>query len=139
MRFIRDISGAAAIEAAIIMPVYLLIIFGVIEFGHMYWTANSMQYAADEAARCNAISSTCNATTTAIDRATGINVTSGEIAIGSCIFGSGLSGTHVTITHPVAPLSKAVIPEIIAAFHFSSLNIPTMSFTLVAQSCFPNP
>jgi Flp pilus assembly protein TadG len=138
MRFICDISGAAAIEAAIILPVYILSIFGVIEFGHMYWTANSMQYAADEAARCNAISSTCDASTTAISRATGIGLTSGEIAIASSAVCGNFTGTQVTITHAVSPLSKAVIPDIIAAF-FSSGGSPTMSFTLVAQSCFPNP
>ena len=139
MRFICDIRGAAAIEAAIILPVYILFIFGVVEFGHMYWTANSLQYAADEAARCNAISSTCNASTTAISRATGIGLTSGEITTASSTVCGNFTGTQVTITHPVAPLSKAVIPDIIAAFHFSTLNIPSMSFTLVARSCFPNP
>jgi Flp pilus assembly protein TadG len=138
MRFFRDSKGSAAIEAAIVLPVYILFIFGVIEFGHMYWTSNSIQYAADEAARCNAISSTCDAKATAISRATGIALKNAEISATSTTACGNFTGTKVTITHAVSPLSKAVIPDIIAKF-FSSGGSPTMSFTLVAQSCFPNP
>jgi Flp pilus assembly protein TadG len=44
-------EGAAAVEAAIILNVLLLLIFGIIEFGTALWQWNTMQLAVQQAGR----------------------------------------------------------------------------------------
>jgi Flp pilus assembly protein TadG len=50
-RFRKNDAGAAAIEMAFVLPLFLLFVLGIIEFGRAYWTLNSMQLAVDEAGR----------------------------------------------------------------------------------------
>jgi Flp pilus assembly protein TadG len=50
-RFRRDDRGAAMVEFAIVLPVLLLILLGIIEFGRAYNTQVSIQAAAREGAR----------------------------------------------------------------------------------------
>ena len=51
MRFLKNVKGSAAIETAILLPVYLLLIFGVIEFGYFLWADISLRYGAYYGAR----------------------------------------------------------------------------------------
>jgi len=44
-------QGVAALEFALILPVFLLILLGVIEFSLFFWTRNSLNFAVQEAAR----------------------------------------------------------------------------------------
>jgi Flp pilus assembly protein TadG len=53
-QLIRDDLGAAAVEFALTVPVLLLLLLGVSEFGRLLWTQNSIQYAVEQAARCAA-------------------------------------------------------------------------------------
>src|SRR5437879_5292860 len=46
MNFFRDESGAAALEAALVLPFYLAFIFAILELGNIYWLYNSIQYVA---------------------------------------------------------------------------------------------
>jgi Flp pilus assembly protein TadG len=51
-RQLRDNEkGAAAVEMAFVLPLFLLFVIGIVEFGRVYWTLNSMQLAIDEAGR----------------------------------------------------------------------------------------
>jgi len=50
-RFLRVADGAAAIEFAIIVPIFIMFCFGIIEAGRMMWIRNSIQTASEEAAR----------------------------------------------------------------------------------------
>ncbi|TXL76362.1 pilus assembly protein [Vineibacter terrae] len=47
----RDEGGGPAIEFAIAGPVVLLVLFGCIEFGRVFWIRNTLEYAVEEAAR----------------------------------------------------------------------------------------
>jgi Flp pilus assembly protein TadG len=47
--------GAALVEFTILMPVFFLILFGIIEFGSIIWTENNMTNAAREGARTSAV------------------------------------------------------------------------------------
>jgi Flp pilus assembly protein TadG len=47
-----DRRGAAAVEAAFVLPLLLLLLLGVIEFGRMAWARSSLDFAVQEAARC---------------------------------------------------------------------------------------
>lgn len=48
-------EGASAVEMAVVLPLLLMIVFGVIQFGYMFFAWNSMATAAGQAARYMAI------------------------------------------------------------------------------------
>jgi Flp pilus assembly protein TadG len=63
-RFWQDTGAAAAVEFAIIVPVLLTLVFGVIDFGRALWTVNVATSALREGARTAAAQvgqSTCTA------------------------------------------------------------------------------
>jgi Flp pilus assembly protein TadG len=47
----RSRSGAAAVEFAIVLPIFLMLLFGIIQFGSVLFLHNNMVNAAREAAR----------------------------------------------------------------------------------------
>jgi Flp pilus assembly protein TadG len=44
-RIKSDIRGIAAVEFALLAPVFFLMIFGLIALGHVYWIASSLEFA----------------------------------------------------------------------------------------------
>lgn len=77
-------DGAAAVEFALVLPVLLLLILGLIEFSLIFNTQISLTNAAREGARVMAIqNSPALARTAAINAAVSVNpaVTGGDIAI----------------------------------------------------------
>lgn len=54
-RFVRRDDGTAMVEMAIVLPIFLLLVFGVIDFGRLLFTANSMASAVREGARQAAV------------------------------------------------------------------------------------
>ena len=62
-RFLRDRTGATAVEFALILPIFLLTIFGIIEFGRILWIRNTMEYVAETAARYGGINTSADAAT----------------------------------------------------------------------------
>ena len=51
----RGKSGAAAVEFAIVLPIFLMIVFGIIQFGAVLFLHTNMASAAREAARRMAV------------------------------------------------------------------------------------
>ena len=54
-RLARGDSGAAAVEFAIVVPVFLLIVFGIIEFGFVFNAQISLTQAVREGVRAGAV------------------------------------------------------------------------------------
>ncbi len=54
-RFHRDDRGAAMVEFAIIAPLLFLLVFGVIDFGRVFFLYNNLTNAAREGARAGAV------------------------------------------------------------------------------------
>ncbi|HYD29618.1 MAG TPA: TadE/TadG family type IV pilus assembly protein [Azospirillaceae bacterium] len=44
-------SGTSAVEFALVAPVVLILLTGIIETGRLFWIQNTLQYATEEAAR----------------------------------------------------------------------------------------
>ena len=44
-------QGSVVVETPIILPIFLLFVLGIMEFGRAYWTLSSIQLAIDEAGR----------------------------------------------------------------------------------------
>ncbi|PWC52789.1 TadE/TadG family type IV pilus assembly protein [Azospirillum sp. TSO22-1] len=50
-RLMRDERGAAAVEFALVFPVFIAMLIAIIELATFFWTRNTLQFAAEEAAR----------------------------------------------------------------------------------------
>lgn len=50
-KYIQNIKGVAAIEFAIVVPVFILFIFGSIELGYVLWADSALKYGASYGAR----------------------------------------------------------------------------------------
>jgi Flp pilus assembly protein TadG len=48
-------SGSAAIEFALAAPLFLMLLFGTVEFGRLLWVKQALQEAAVAGARCMAL------------------------------------------------------------------------------------
>ncbi|MDB4874253.1 MAG: TadE family protein [Gemmatimonadetes bacterium] len=51
LAFRRDEDGAVAVEFALVVPVFLLMVFGIVDLGRAYYTVNNLVSAAREGAR----------------------------------------------------------------------------------------
>jgi Flp pilus assembly protein TadG len=50
-----DERGTAAVEFALISPIFFALLLSVVDIGRYMWTLNTMQYAVDEAVRAGAV------------------------------------------------------------------------------------
>lgn len=103
----RGDRGAAAVEFALVLPVLILLLLGLVEFSRVYNIQISLSNAAREGARTMAIhNSQPTARTAAIAAAPSINpaVSAGQIAVSpsTCTPGATVA---VTISYPVSLLT----------------------------------
>ena len=91
-------KGAAMVELAIIMPLLLMFIFGIIEFGRGFNAQLAVTHAAREGVREYAITQDAGAgTATAIAAATTLDSGSIGITLTACNYGDP---TKMTVTYP---------------------------------------
>jgi Flp pilus assembly protein TadG len=64
-------SGAAAVELALVLPILLVLVFGIVDFGRAYNAQISLTQAAREGARVRALGADAAATTTRVQLAAG--------------------------------------------------------------------
>lgn len=127
----RSERGSTAVEFALVLPVFLLLVFGVVEFGRVMWADNTLRHAVQEGARCAALdccaaSSTCSSPEDlAARRATGLGLTAADFVLDTRDCGkhlvAGASGSGVSY--------RFLIGEF-----FGLLGL---ELTLRAEACFP--
>ena len=111
------------LEAALVLPVFLLLVLGVFETGRLFWTQATLQFAVQEAARCASINATtCGSTSAvqnyAVSKASPISVAASSFSVTSVSCGNKVQVSQV--------------------FDFAGSDLfPTSSITLSAQSCYP--
>jgi Flp pilus assembly protein TadG len=134
---IGDRLGGALIEFAVAMPVFVMLLFGIFEFGRTLWIQNALHYSVQQAARCATVNVTlCG---------DGTNATEGQVQS----YAAGLAGAGIptsafclnsgcTSPFPTAPAACSGF-NFVSATYALNLNIPYMSLnpTLTAQACFP--
>ncbi len=132
-----DRAGGALIEFAVALPVFVMLLFGIFEFGRTLWIQNALHYSVQQAARCATINVTlCG---------NGTSATQSQVQA----FAAGLAGAGIptsafclnsgcTSPFPTAPTACSSFNFVSAAYTLN-LNIPYMSLnpTLTAQACFP--
>lgn len=118
----RSTEGATAVEVAILAPVFVMLLFGILEGGLALWTQVGLQYGVEAAARCAAVDST---------RCGNASAVAGYAA--QQTFGLSVPASDFTVTTP------ACGDQVQASYtyQFVTLFFGTPSVTLKAQSCFP--
>jgi Flp pilus assembly protein TadG len=65
-RLLQRTEGATAVEFAIILPVFLLFVFGIIDFGNVYFQLYMVNEASREGARVATVGGTLQTVTTTV-------------------------------------------------------------------------
>jgi Flp pilus assembly protein TadG len=129
----RDCRGAAAVEAAIAIPILLVLIFGVIEVGFMFWTQVSLNFAVEQAARCGAVSQPTSTTC-----GTNSPATIKSYAVAQAVGIPNLTAANFTVyTNNAAACGSGV--QVSASYDFTSVvsTLVPYSLTISATSCYP--
>ena len=112
-----DSRGAVALEFALGLPIFLAMIYGVFEFGRIFWTQSTMEFAVEEAARFALINpdATGNSIADVVqDKAAGLDA--GRITV-NITYEPNAAGTvarafvRVTGTYNYAPMIPLVFPN----------------------------
>ncbi len=97
-RSIRDRSGAAAAEFALLAPVLMLMLFGTVQYGVMFYTYNTMVLAARNGARAAAAgTSTAGQISTAIRATMPPWVPAGTVTVSTTNIAGNMVQTSVSM------------------------------------------
>jgi Flp pilus assembly protein TadG len=119
---LADESGATAVEFALTAPIFIALLFGIIECGLALWTQFGLQYGTEAAARCASIDTTTCSSASAI----------ASYAAGNAL---GLTVPASTFTATTPSCGNLVQASYVYTFLTSYFGKPRV--TLTAQSCFP--
>ncbi|MGH9553423.1 MAG: TadE family protein [Terriglobales bacterium] len=119
-RLLRRSDGNTALDFALLALPFLLVVFGVFEFGRLLWVQNALHYSVEEAARCGVV-----------------NLSVCSNASQTQTFASTRSGaTFPTSTFTVTTPSCG--NKVSASYPFIFVTpLINYSVTLTAESCFP--
>jgi Flp pilus assembly protein TadG len=131
-------DGAVAIEMAFLLPVFLLMLVGIEEFGRALWIQTSLQFACEKAARCAAVSpgqctapggTTINVPAYAASQAFGVTVPASAFTykanqICGTASSTGTGGAEVDASYRFQSVAAGLLPSL-------------ASITLTAKSCHP--
>jgi len=137
----RAQQGAILVEFALVAPLFLGMLFGIVEFGRASWTLLALQQTATVGARCMALpQSACASDVTYAYNATktvtyikqvanqwGVSLSSADIEQNNAANCGGKSGfSEVSL----ATTFQSVVPRLV--------NISGGGIPLSASACFPN-
>jgi Flp pilus assembly protein TadG len=126
-------EGAAAVEMAIVLPLLLLTIFGLVDFGRVMQQQIQLTEAVREAARVGALNGTTADMQAQVTSTVGAGVPLTYSAVAACTASSG-SGTNATMT-----VSRTFVPatplfSVMALFGTTGNTTITLSATGL-QAC----
>jgi Flp pilus assembly protein TadG len=113
-------SGAAAVEMAFILPLLLLILLSIIEFGRMAWTRTALDFAVQEASRCASVRPDVCGTATQIANYAAAKVTAANIPASAFSVSTQACGRRVRAAY---------------AYKFVAYSVFKLAPTLTAQAC----
>ena len=115
--------GSTAVETAIVLPAFLLLIFTIIEGGMLLWTQSTLQFAVEAAARCASVNTTTCGTTSAT-----------QTYAASQTYGLTVPSSDFTVTTPSCG------NEVSVSYSFTPFitDVWSGTITLTASSCYWN-
>lgn len=122
--FIFRRRGTAAIEYAIVLPVLLMFVLGIMDTGRLLWTYTTIYRASEAAARCAAISAAVVTATTCS--------TSGKTQsyAAAAAWGLNIPASAFTVSNPACGM------QVSATYDFGFV-FPWRSMTLNTTVCYP--
>jgi len=104
-RVMRQTTGTASIEFAFTAIPLILCLYGLVEFGRLYWLQSGLQFATEAAARyvtMNPSASSSTVQTYAASQVYGFSVSASEFTVTaySSATNTPACGNKVTISHP---------------------------------------
>jgi len=134
----RRRSGAATVEFALVVMVFLLLLLGELEFGRMIWIIQAMQVTGQQTARCVAIGS--SACTSPAGYA--VSLASAHGVVGLTTADVTIDNIPPAVTNATAcnPPGSNVLVRVTLTLAFSStlsVLFPTIDQNLVTVSCYP--
>lgn len=119
--FRRDAVGTTAVEFALILPVFLMVVVGGFYVAMMTFTASSLRYAVEAGARCSSINAT-----TCSNSASTINYARKQF-----LAANANSVTFTTSSITCAHFVRGTMN------YTMSTGVGTLTVPLSAQACFP--
>jgi Flp pilus assembly protein TadG len=115
VRGLRDRGGAAAVEAALVVPLFIVLVMGIMETGRLYRVWDTVHFAVVEAARCASVNSTLCGTaaqiaTYAAGRAIGLALPPGKSASDVFAVSTAACGIKVAASWPFQYVAAGLFP-----------------------------
>lgn len=122
--FGRDCDGASALEFAMIFPIFIAMVLGTIQMGIVYYTAGSVQFALDQAARSVMVNPA---------------MSSGQVQTAIANQLETLTAQDVTVTYSVDNSGAVPVGEVNAAFSIDVVIpfVPSFSISFNAETHIP--
>lgn len=117
-----DTRGGALIEFGLLLPLFVLLLVGIMQVGQLMWTQAALQHAVDLAARCASVNTTACATPAQIE----------AYAVTQAY---GLTLPNDTFTASAVACGNQVVADY--SFNFETALFPSASISLSARSCYP--
>jgi Flp pilus assembly protein TadG len=114
--------GSSAVEFALVLPILLTMLLGVVEFGRALWIQGLLDYAVEQASRCASVNTTtCNSAGAIQSYAA---QQTAPLDLPSSVFSATTQacGNKVTASYPFTFIVQGLFPY---------------DITLTSQSCFP--
>jgi Flp pilus assembly protein TadG len=115
IKFIRNLidkrNGQSLVEFALVLPIFLLIVLGIVEFGRLWETVNVLTSAAREGVRVAAVTGPdgSQVQSAAQNLLSAANITGATISISGP---SGANEVSVTVQMTYVPITGSFIPGI---------------------------
>ena len=111
LRKLRGERGASAVEFGLVIPILLILVLGIIEFGHAFQVQGTLSAAAREGARAMALRNDQAQAKSAVRQAASVlepDVVDSQITItpAACPTGAGTTNVRLTITYPMPFLTS---------------------------------
>lgn len=109
-RLIRDERGTALVEFALVLPVFLAVLIGIIEMATFFWTRNTLQFAAEEGVRSAMIDT--DAAPSAV-----------KAAVLAKLDGATMDPSKVTVSAVLDPYAGVTFMKVTASYAWPSAGI----------------
>jgi Flp pilus assembly protein TadG len=137
-RRLADAGGATAAEFALVVPMFLLVIFGIFEFGQYLWTSSVLQQTAVQTARCmGVLQSQC--------ASGGLYSSANSASYGQTVaagYGLGLAGSNFALSRSASCAGVSGFSQVTVSYRFYAV-VPVVTamvggVPMTATACFPN-
>ena len=134
MHFARSRKGAAAIEFAFALPIFLALVYMLFEFARIFWSQSTLEYAIEEAARYAMVrpaATEAEVMTVANDSAVGLATADLKIVVVFENVNGSRGIVDITGIYNYAPVVPLVLPFIGSS---NSIDFTKLEFDIVTST-----